>query len=251
MLAAPRIRHAGSVFIGPYSPEAAGDYASGPNHVLPTGGAARIRGGLSVTDFVKVISVQELTPRRSPPGARHHHAGPRRRTGSARPLRGSEGQMRLAERQAAIKPRPAVQQMAPYSPPTGGRAGKLRLDFNENTVGCSPRVIDASAAASPPTRSPSTPNMASAKQAIAAYFHVKPEQFVFTNGTDEAIQVFINTYVDDGQEVLVLKPAYAMYRFYAEVAGAKIKRGRLPAARPWNSRCRKCSTPSRRKRAPS
>jgi histidinol dehydrogenase len=56
-----RVRHAGSVFIGPFSPEAAGDYASGPNHVLPTGGAARIRGGLSVADFVKVISVQELT----------------------------------------------------------------------------------------------------------------------------------------------------------------------------------------------
>ena len=57
----PAIRHAGSVFVGPYSPEAAGDYASGPNHVLPTGGAARIRGGLSVTDFLKVISVQELS----------------------------------------------------------------------------------------------------------------------------------------------------------------------------------------------
>ena len=57
----PGIRHAGSVFVGPYSPEAAGDYASGPNHVLPTGGAARIRGGLSVTDFLKVISVQELS----------------------------------------------------------------------------------------------------------------------------------------------------------------------------------------------
>ena len=57
----PGIRHAGSVFVGPYSPEAAGDYASGPNHVLPTGGAARIRGGLSVADYLKVISVQELT----------------------------------------------------------------------------------------------------------------------------------------------------------------------------------------------
>lgn len=55
------IRHAGSVFIGPFSPEAAGDYASGPNHVLPTSGAARLRGGLSAADFVKVISVQELT----------------------------------------------------------------------------------------------------------------------------------------------------------------------------------------------
>ncbi len=57
----PAIRHAGSVFIGPYSPEAAGDYASGPNHVLPTSGAARLRGGLSAADFVKVISVQQLT----------------------------------------------------------------------------------------------------------------------------------------------------------------------------------------------
>lgn len=57
----PAIRHAGSVFVGPCSPEAAGDYASGPNHVLPTSGAARLRGGLSATDFVKVISVQELS----------------------------------------------------------------------------------------------------------------------------------------------------------------------------------------------
>jgi histidinol dehydrogenase len=57
----PGVRHAGSVFVGPYSPEAAGDYASGPNHVLPTSGAARQRGGLSVTDYLKVISVQELT----------------------------------------------------------------------------------------------------------------------------------------------------------------------------------------------
>ena len=57
------VRHAGSVFLGPSSPEAAGDYASGPNHVLPTSGAARLRGGLSAADYLKVISVQELSPR--------------------------------------------------------------------------------------------------------------------------------------------------------------------------------------------
>jgi histidinol dehydrogenase len=57
----PLVRNAGSVFIGDYSAQAAGDYASGPNHVLPTAGAARFRGGLSVMDFVKVISVQELS----------------------------------------------------------------------------------------------------------------------------------------------------------------------------------------------
>ena len=56
----PKIRHAGSIFIGPYSPEAAGDYSSGPNHVLPTNGVARLRGGLSAADYVKVISTQKL-----------------------------------------------------------------------------------------------------------------------------------------------------------------------------------------------
>jgi histidinol dehydrogenase len=55
------IRNAGSVFIGRYSPQPMGDYVSGPNHTLPTGGVAQVRGGLSVLDFVKVITVQEYT----------------------------------------------------------------------------------------------------------------------------------------------------------------------------------------------
>ncbi|MBV9295931.1 MAG: histidinol dehydrogenase, partial [Acidobacteriaceae bacterium] len=57
----PSIRNAGTVFLGPNSPESAGDYAAGPSHVLPTGGAARLRGGLSAADFVKVIAVQQLS----------------------------------------------------------------------------------------------------------------------------------------------------------------------------------------------
>ena len=55
------ISSAGSIFVGAHSPQALGDYAAGPNHVLPTGNVARFRGGLSVTDFVKVISVQEVS----------------------------------------------------------------------------------------------------------------------------------------------------------------------------------------------
>ncbi len=57
----PGIVSAGSIFLGDYSAQAAGDYGSGPNHVLPTGGVARFRGGLSVLDFLKVITVQELS----------------------------------------------------------------------------------------------------------------------------------------------------------------------------------------------
>jgi histidinol dehydrogenase len=59
----PFIQNAGSIFVGDYSAQAAGDYASGPNHVLPTSGQARFRGGLSVVDFVKIITVQQLSPK--------------------------------------------------------------------------------------------------------------------------------------------------------------------------------------------
>ncbi len=57
----PFVRNAGSIFVGDYSAQAAGDYASGPNHVLPTMGQARFRGGLSVYDFVKIMTVQQLS----------------------------------------------------------------------------------------------------------------------------------------------------------------------------------------------
>lgn len=59
----PEIESAGSIFVGEYSAQATGDYASGPNHVLPTGGSARFRGGLGVNDFVKLITVQEFSAR--------------------------------------------------------------------------------------------------------------------------------------------------------------------------------------------
>lgn len=60
---ARRLTRAGTVFVGPYGAQAAGDYATGSNHVLPTGGAAKFRGGLSASDFVRVCSVQRLTRR--------------------------------------------------------------------------------------------------------------------------------------------------------------------------------------------
>jgi len=124
---------------------------------------------------------------------------------------------------ARIRPREAVLNMAHYSPPTAGRADKLRLDFNENTVGCSPRIVEFLKQHLDAGGLAVYPEYAEAKAAVADFFRVAPEQFIFTNGTDEAIQVFINTYVDDGQEVLLLRPAYAMYRFYAELAGATVR----------------------------
>jgi len=74
------VRNAGSVFVGEYTPQTMGDYISGPNHVLPTGRAGRVRGGLSVLDFVKVITVQQYT-----------HAGLRRMGPHAITLAEAEG----------------------------------------------------------------------------------------------------------------------------------------------------------------
>jgi histidinol-phosphate aminotransferase len=112
--------------------------------------------------------------------------------------------------------------MAPYSPPTGGRLGKTRLDFNENTVGCSPRVIEFLKTRLSEEKLSVYPEYSSAKKTLAAFFKVAENEFLLTNGTDEAIQVLINTYVDDDNEVIILTPSYAMYRFYTEVAGGKI-----------------------------
>jgi histidinol-phosphate aminotransferase len=122
-----------------------------------------------------------------------------------------------------LRPREAVLRMAPYSPPTAGRAGQLRLDFNENTVGCSPRVIDFLRRRMSADQLAVYPEYAETKNDLAAFFGVNPEQLLLTNGTDEAIQLVVSTYVGAGDEVLLLRPSYAMYRFYAEVAGASIR----------------------------
>jgi histidinol-phosphate aminotransferase len=97
----------------------------------------------------------------------------------------------------------------------------MRLDFNENTVGCSPRVvrrlrkIAAGELAVYPEYEAALPR-------IAAYFGVRPDELTLTNGTDEAIQLLVNTYVEPRETVVLLRPSYAMYRFYAQIAGARL-----------------------------
>lgn len=113
--------------------------------------------------------------------------------------------------------------MAPYSPPTAGRADKLRLDFNENTVGCSPRVLAYLKERLDTNIFTIYPEYGETREALSRFFGIEDSQLVLTNGTDEAIQVLVNTYIDDGADVLVLHPSYAMYRFYAEVAGAAVR----------------------------
>lgn len=120
------------------------------------------------------------------------------------------------------EPRKAVKSMAPYTPPTGSRAEKLRLDFNENTVGCSPRVIECLARITASQLS-MYPEYSKAMEDLAEFFEVSPDEFTMTNGTDEAIQLFVNTFVEAGADALVLKPSYPLYRFYLQLADASIR----------------------------
>jgi histidinol-phosphate aminotransferase len=128
-----------------------------------------------------------------------------------------------------IEPREAVRRMAPYSPPSGGREGKLRLDFNENTVGCSPAVVEALREYLTPDHLSIYPEYAAALRDLAAFFGVQSDEFTLTNGTDEAIQLVVNTFVGDRGEVLTMHPSYAMYKFYAQLAGAEVREIEYPA----------------------
>ncbi|HXX20639.1 MAG TPA: histidinol-phosphate transaminase [Candidatus Acidoferrum sp.] len=135
----------------------------------------------------------------------------------------------------AIPVRRAVERMRPYHPPLEGRTNKLRLDFNENPIGCSPAVRRALAKLSAASIS-AYPEQETVRRKAARYFGVRPEELLLTNGTDEALSLVVNTFVESGDRVLFVEPTYAMYRFYSELAGARIIAPRYDAQMrfPWN-----------------
>ena len=117
--------------------------------------------------------------------------------------------------------RAAVAKMRAYHPPLEGRTKKMRLDFNENPIGCSPKVRRALAKLSA-AEICSYPEQETVRRKMAAHFGVRPDELLLTNGTDEALHVIVSTFVEPGDAVLIVEPTYAMYRFYSELAAARI-----------------------------
>lgn len=138
------------------------------------------------------------------------------------PATKTEERAKSAVERKAPRPREAVLNMDPYRPPTGSRRNKLRLDFNENTVGAPPHVLDFLKRYITAADLSIYPEYEHATEDLSRHFGVAADEMTISNGTDEAIQLLVNTYIDDGDEVLILRPSYAMYRFYAQLAGSRI-----------------------------
>jgi histidinol-phosphate aminotransferase len=117
--------------------------------------------------------------------------------------------------------REAILKRRTYEAPAEGRARKVRLDFNENTSGCSPAAIRALAQLKPQQLA-MYPEYAAPTKRIARYFRVRPEELLLTNGGDDALRIFFDVFVDAGSGVVFCEPTFPMYRYYAEIYGARI-----------------------------
>ena len=117
--------------------------------------------------------------------------------------------------------RKAVLGLAPYNAPKEGRARKLRLDFNENTVGCSPAVLRALSRMTAKEMAIYPEYQVSTKR-LDRFFSVSHAEMHLTNGIDDSLHLIADTFLEDGDPVLVVEPTFDMYRFFAELAGARV-----------------------------
>jgi histidinol-phosphate aminotransferase len=119
-----------------------------------------------------------------------------------------------------LEARAAVRNLHAYRPPLAGRQG-LRLDFNESTIGCSPRVLarlhsmDVEALARYPEREP-------IEAEVASFLGLDASQVLLTNGVDEAIHLLCSTYLESGDEAIIVVPTFAMYAIFAGTEGARV-----------------------------
>ncbi len=119
-----------------------------------------------------------------------------------------------------LSPREAVRTLPSYHPPLAGRDG-LRLDFNENTVGCSPRVLERLRRLGPEDLA-RYPEREAVEATLSAFLGVTASELLLTNGVDEAIHLLCETYLEPGDEALIVVPTYSMYRIYMMAAGARV-----------------------------
>ena len=216
-----RVQHAGSVFLGSWSPEPMGDYCSGTNHVLPTYGYARAYSGLSVQDFTRRMTVQELSrrrPARSRPDSQHAGAAggtgcPRR---GGRPAAGgvAPGMHRLSWLTEIA--RPEIRALQAYQHAVW-EPGLVRLHANEL-----PWRASGDRSIAGLNRYPE-PHPHQLTAALARFYGVGPEMLLAGRGSDELIDLLIRSYCRAGQDaVIICPPTFGMYAVAARIQGARV-----------------------------
>ena len=230
------VRNAGAIFIGPWSAIAAGDYATGTNHVLPTGGAARAWSGVGVESFGRWIELQRL----SPSGARGvagtvepiaaaeglpaHAASVRARAERAGSERGVDDVTELFRRPERVAPYPAE----PSDEELAARAGVpvssvVRADMN--TLGGGPLPAVAHALDGFDARRATEYGDLAYTQLRAALgdrLGVDPSRIVPGAGADELIRLVTTQVVGAGDAVVIPTPTFAMFAVEARLAGARV-----------------------------
>ncbi|MDO8741413.1 MAG: histidinol-phosphate transaminase [Candidatus Woesearchaeota archaeon] len=110
-----------------------------------------------------------------------------------------------------------------YAPPNSGRKDFIRLDFNENTKGCSKKVLDKMKSIDKMYLS-TYPDYSGLNEKVAGYCKVKPNNIVVTNGCDAALKLVADCFVDKNDSAVIIEPTFSMYEFFLTIAGAKIKK---------------------------
>ena len=226
----PRVSAAGSVFLGAYAPAAAGDYATGANHVLPTGGASRSFGALGVDAFGRTIQVQSLDRdglRRLEPVVTaiaaaenltaHAESAQVRRAGSA-----SNPEL------SSPRPRGAILGMQPYEwePPSARIASDAGVPesavvrFDTNTLPW-PGASVSDVGPLSPNEYPDT-SYTLLTSALAEYTGASPESITVGAGADELLDMLAKAYIGPGDPVVLSRPSYAMFRIVSEMAGGRV-----------------------------
>jgi histidinol-phosphate aminotransferase len=119
-----------------------------------------------------------------------------------------------------LRARKTVETLKEYHPPLGGRDG-LRLDFNENVGGCSPRVLAKLRTISSETLN-KYPEREPGEKSVAVYLGLRPQEVLLTNGVDEAIHLLAETYLEADDEALIAVPTFSMYEIYALATQARV-----------------------------
>lgn len=219
---ADRITHAGSVFLGNYSCESAGDYASGTNHTLPTLGYTKAYSGLCLDSFVRKITFQELSEQGVCSIGRtvelmaeaeqldaHMRAMSMRLAACAG---GAESPAPAADPLDLV--RPNIRTLAPYSSARdeySGREAHVFLDANESPYNA------------PVNRYPD-PLQRELKAELSTLKGVAPDSIFLGNGSDEAIDLVFRVFCEPGQDnVVAPAPTYGMYQVCADINGVEYR----------------------------